>query len=150
MHHRLLLSLFVKSKHALIYSAMALLVLISWNLKPAFAQSKSEGVDARTIVVEATKAIKELVFVSYDASFDAVYPDSKKMLSRGQVEIKRGGVSNEVLPGKIYIKSEGVAGALEISFDGRIAAYRSLGSQPSNGRPQPRRSHRGPADGRFA
>ena len=121
MQHRWLLSFFVKLRHALIYPAMALLVLISWNLKPTFAQSKSESLDSRTIVVEAIKAIKKLAFVSYDASFEAVYPDSKKMLSRGQVEIKRGGVSNEVLPGKIYIKSEGVAGALEISFDGRIA-----------------------------
>lgn len=96
------------------------LLVIAGNTKTVSAQNKVSDPNPKDILAAAVKTVKELKSASYEATFETSF-SGKPFFIKGQVEVRRGGVSNQTLPGMIYIKSEGSKGRQEISFDGKIA-----------------------------
>lgn len=87
----------------------------------SFIWGQNKPTDPKDILNASIQAIKGLKSVSYEATYEYISPGPKVHLEKGQVEVGRGGVSDPFLPGRIRIKSQGIKGEQEISFDGKTA-----------------------------
>ncbi len=101
--------------------SLLILTLLVFGSLFAEAQDKSKTPDPKEILAAAVQATQKMKSVSYEAQFEAVYLGPKSVSTKGAVEAERGGSSNQVLPGRIRIKTEGYGGAQEVTYDGKIA-----------------------------
>ena len=99
--------------------SLSFFLVLGWSC--AAGQTKSETPDAREILKAAAQAIQGIKSASYSGTFEAVFPGPKSILTKGSVEMERGGSADATLPGRLRISSEGFGGKQEVTFDGKIA-----------------------------